>query len=123
MVGRARHVGPSGIALLYHPRQHLARDQVVRRIVSTPHPDVIALVIATPHDERGVVAQLAHHRLRLMADPLQELRALRVARAGKSKVLPHHHAVRVAKIEKGVVLIDAPAPGAHHVAAEVIEKR
>lgn len=40
---------------------------------------------------------------------------LRIGGAGQHEVLPHHDAVLVAQVVELVGLVDAAAPGAHHI--------
>ena len=66
-VGRTRQVGAAEIELHHDLRQHLAREPVVARVIG-PGEAHVALVVAAPQRQAGMVAQLAHNRHRLLAD-------------------------------------------------------
>lgn len=59
---------------------------------------------------------------RLSFDSPGEIVVLRRKLAGQHEILPDQHAVLVAVVEKVVILVDAAAPAADHVAAEVREE-
>ena len=75
----------------------------------------VVLVGAVPHDEAGMFGQAGDVLAGLGLDFGLGFGVLRIGGAGQHEVLPHHDAVLVAQVVELVGLVDAAAPGAHHI--------
>ena len=84
---------------------------------TVPRVGCVNLVVARPEDDARVVAQAANDDGRFLIHQLQEVRRLRIQRAGHAEIVPDHDAIFVAQVEQAVILIHVASPQAHDVAA------
>ncbi len=124
--GTARGVGPRrvdaaqdlreiGGVVALAPRQITARPG--RPLLRLAQP--LVLVVAVPDDQRRVRGEPGDVLLGLGEDLATQRFVLRVGRAGEREVLPHQQSQLVAQLVEVVGLVDAAAPDAHQVAADI----
>ena len=120
-VGGAWQEGAGGIVLLHDLRQKAAGQAVGIRVAQALRHRV-TLVVARPQDDRRMIAKAADDRDGLLAQAAAKVLVLGIMGTRHRKILPDHHAVSVAKIEEGVILIHIAAPASEDIAAAVLHK-
>ena len=105
--------------------KHSARQGVVFGVELTVVPfaaNRVALVIARPDDQAGVVAEAADLVFRFAPEVRFELLRFGIDGARHHEILPNGDAVLVAEIVKRVFFVYAAAPDADGVAVQVFEQ-
>jgi hypothetical protein len=103
--------------------QHLPADAISLGGESFRQVGHIDLVVPTPQDKRGVIAEFGDDAFRLLSNPIQEILLLRISTAGEGEILPNHDSLLVTEIKEGMVFINVPAPAANHIASQVFHQR
>ena len=125
-VGRGGQEHAGRVVQAHHAGQYLAGERVVTAGGAggfLADKGLVALVVARPQQDRGVIAQLAHHLGRFLLQRVDQPGHVRIGAAGHREILPDQDAVSVAQVEELVILVDVAAPAAHDVAARVLKQR
>ncbi|OQA63464.1 MAG: hypothetical protein BWY37_02190 [Firmicutes bacterium ADurb.Bin262] len=125
-IRRGGDIRPGEVVRFQYVRDNAARDGIAVRVAAHARraPErLVTLVVARPENERGVVAVFFNDGGGLLGHRGGESFVLRRQFARHGEILPNHDAVRVAVVEKVLVLVKTAAPAAHNVAAEVAQHR